>query len=159
MAKSHNGYLMPKRWKNPRATYRSPKTNFGGTNLPVASHRPQHTTYSMQLLFSPDPDPSELHAPPVGHSCSRSVSLRNCRSSRIRAYFPATLILSDWSVIPSLPEKLKVRRRLLSFFHSPAGAMLTLLEHNSIESLGPVRHPHPLNFSEPERRRARSNRK
>lgn len=55
------------------------------------------------------------------------------------------LILSDWSVIPSLPENLKVRSRFLSFFHCPVGAMLTLLEPNSIESLDATRCPHQLN--------------
>jgi hypothetical protein len=50
------------------------------------------------------------------------------------------------------------------FFGCPAGAMLTLLEQDSIEHLIPARHPHQLNSGlrrvtrKPEQRFARSNR-
>jgi hypothetical protein len=138
---------------------------FDGTKLPVVVMPSEYTTYGMRSPFLHDLSTSvpslsffvTRKTPSFWRQCAdsqRAGSATKDRGGGSQAKIAGSratpaLILSDWSVIPSLPEKLKARCRFLSFFHSPAGAMLTLLEQNSIESLGPGRHPHKLNSSDP----------
>jgi hypothetical protein len=148
MVNSHDGPRLSFRPKDTPTIDRAPKTSFDGTKLPVVVTHFETTTYGMRSPFSDDLSASVLRIhdasdaeflPPTTFACS--ISTAACRAA-------TALILSDWSVIPSLPENLKPRRRFLSFFHSSAGAMLTLLKLSSIESLGPAR-PHQLIFLNP----------
>src|SRR5260370_12206396 len=107
MVNSHHGFRTPSSRKSRRGTSPARNTSFDGTNPPVGPKRLQTTTYGMRSLLSPRLDESQLRLPGAGHSPAVALSRIVTPTGGI------ILILSHWSVIPSLPENLTACCRFL----------------------------------------------